>query len=65
MKECGTNLNHAALLVGAGEENGQKYWKIKNSWGEFWGEHGYIRIARQEGTGDGICGIAREAYFPY
>lgn len=62
---CGTELDHGVLIVGYGEESGQKYWLVKNSWGATWGEDGYVKIARSESINDaGICGIAMDPSFP-
>ena len=49
-----TKPNHAVLLVGHGfTSNGtvqQEYWVIRNSWGDSWGDKGYMRIAYGENT---------------
>ncbi|KAA3670269.1 cathepsin F, partial [Paragonimus westermani] len=55
--ECDPDeLNHAVLTVGYDTEGGVPYWTIKNSWGADWGENGYFRLYR----GDGTCGIEKD-----
>jgi len=61
---CGEKLDHGVLAVGYGVDNGVKYWKVKNSWGESWGEDGYIRIEKGQTTEGGECGIRKLASFP-
>lgn len=61
---CGSNLDHGVLAVGYGVDKGQKYWKVKNSWGTTFGEDGYIRIEKGDAASGGECGIRKGAVFP-
>ena len=63
---CGTELDHGVLAVGYGvdEATGVKFYKIKNSWSDQWGEGGYIKIERGGGQVGGQCGILMAASYP-
>ena len=53
--KCGIYVQHKVLIVGYGIEDNKKFWIVKNSWGDGWGESGYVRLAIVDGPG--ICGI--------
>ena len=50
------DIDHVVVLVGYGEENGQKYWLVRNSWSASWGEKGYVRIKR-DSNDESNCGV--------
>jgi cathepsin L len=56
------DMDHALVAVGYGYDSvlKQSYWIIKNSWGEKWGENGYVRLIKDKGN---MCGIASMAYY--
>ena len=61
-RNCGADLNHAALIVGYNSASTPPYWILKNSFGASWGESGYIRLAVV--NGDGICGVQKLPSYP-
>ena len=56
LSECGSMPTHAVVAVGFEADN---TWIVRNSWGQRWGESGYIRLA--EGN---TCNILSYAYVP-
>eukprot|EP00472_Partenskyella_glossopodia_P011113 CAMPEP_0197516350 /NCGR_PEP_ID=MMETSP1318-20131121/1235_1 /TAXON_ID=552666 /ORGANISM="Partenskyella glossopodia, Strain RCC365" /LENGTH=332 /DNA_ID=CAMNT_0043065037 /DNA_START=37 /DNA_END=1035 /DNA_ORIENTATION=- len=62
--QCGDTLDHGVLVVGYGSNAaGEKFWKIKNSWGATWGMSGYILIGRGVDK-EGVCGVLKQPSYP-
>nr|GEX35624.1 peptidase C1A [Tanacetum cinerariifolium] len=63
--QCGTDLKHAITVVGYDETlEGLKYWIMKNSWTDQWGEMGYMLVQRDIPEKEGRCGINKDCSFP-
>ncbi|KAL5248281.1 hypothetical protein ACHWQZ_G017458 [Mnemiopsis leidyi] len=58
---CNKQPNHAVAVVGYGKLDGQKYWKVRNSWGVGWGNKGYILMDREK---DNMCYISQYSHIP-
>jgi len=39
-----SGTDHVVSIVGWGTEDNKKYWIVRNSWGQYWGEDGYVRV---------------------
>ena len=59
-----THLNHAMLLIGYDTTAPEPFYILKNSWGQEWGETGYMRLAMDKEDGPGMCGVQRFALAP-
>jgi len=66
--ECGKHaqVDHGVLAVGYGTdlETQTPYWLVKNSWGDSWGDNGYVKIARNSTNEFGMCAILKMSSFP-
>lgn len=58
---CHNRVNHFVTVVGYGTKDGIPYWKVKNSWGEHYGQQGYIYMARNFNN---MCSISIEVMYP-
>jgi C1A family cysteine protease len=65
---CGSggSIDHGVPAVGYGTdpETQELYFLVKNSWGAFWGDNGFVKIGRKSNNEFGICSILKMASFP-
>merc|ERR1712060_200126 len=52
---CGTSIDHAVQATGYNAAG--NYWIVRNSWGESWGEDGFVYVE----YGSNVCGITDQA----
>ncbi|KAF9823128.1 hypothetical protein SFRURICE_019719 [Spodoptera frugiperda] len=55
-----TYPNHGVTVIGYGTRDGEDYWIVKNSWGESWGEDGFILMSAKNNN----CFVLDSPYYP-
>jgi len=54
--------SHALSLVGWGrDDSGEEYWRLQNSWGDKWGEEGYVRVSMNNQANSEFSDVHRSA----
>jgi len=53
-----TELDHAIQVAGWGTDGSDEYWVIRNSWGTYWGDEGWFKLAMAPGHNLGIADCA-------
>ena len=60
---CPTWLDHGVVVVGLVEQpeaGNLPYWLVQNSWGNWWGDQGFIKLAVEDGEGVSGMNIVAE-----
>lgn len=61
-KNDDASLDHGVGIVGYGTLHNKDYFLVRNSWGETWGDKGYILMAR--GDHKNTCGLLNDVIYP-
>ncbi|KAG8050613.1 hypothetical protein GUJ93_ZPchr0009g2250 [Zizania palustris] len=58
---CTKEVNHVVTVVGYGRDDVHRtdYWILKNSWGQKWGDKGFMYLRKGADGRDGLCGIVK------
>jgi len=60
LTSCPGTVDHCVQAVGYNTDHTPAYWIVRNSWGETWGEKGYIYLAMEGDT----CQIQSDINYP-
>jgi C1A family cysteine protease len=52
-------VNHCLQVVGFSMDTKPNYWIVRNSWGSWWGDRGYLKLEMFKDT----CGISNQVYW--